>query len=74
MKRYRVYSSHCGDPPTHEYWNCKTDAEALEKFRKICQHPDKAWDDLRIEGIDVEEQTTTLAYGHADGVNIINQS
>ncbi len=69
--QYRVYSSHCGDAPTHETWMCKDDAEALAKFKKTCKDPSNAWDNLRIERIDVVEETTVLAYGHAKSVNVL---
>ena len=74
MKTYRVYSSHCGDAPTSELWHCKNDKEALEKFRKDCARPDNAWDDLRIERIDVVEKVTSLAHGHGKDINVYEKN
>lgn len=58
--KYRIYYSHCGDAPTSDIREFKSDDEAIKKLDELRNNPHYGFDKLWMERIDIEEKTTRL--------------
>jgi hypothetical protein len=61
-KTYRIYASR-HDVPEEVVARIETEKpmQAVKKFKEICRSPSHAWDDLRMERVEVVERVTTIA-------------